>query len=157
MCCWEANLPIFAGFVSSPLKLKGSSSPWWRSWSEAKIRGSDPDVSSLDWKGRGFTRMETFRASSHYVASCLDSNLCISTFTLGSLHPQSDGYRTFHGTEEMTNDQRSLQLPLMKVVSAMLATILAMKADIGQGVTALSSRLSWVGLENSAGCQSPVS
>lgn len=93
---------IFAGFVSSPLKLKGSSSPWWRSWSEAKVCGSDPDVSSLDWKGRGFTHMETFRASSCYVASCLGSNLCISTFTLGSSHPQSDGYRTFCGTEEMT-------------------------------------------------------
>ena len=99
--------------------------------------------------------METFRASSCYVASCLGSNLCISTFTLGSSHPQSDGYRTFHGTEEMTNDERSLQMPPHEKLS--VATILAKKADIGQGDTALSSRLSWIGLENSAGCQSPVS
>ena len=39
---------ILAGFVSSPLKLKGSSSPWWRAWTKAKVRGSDPDVSGLD-------------------------------------------------------------------------------------------------------------
>lgn len=96
------QLSMLSGFVSSHLKLKGSSSCWWRAWGEAKLSGSDP--MSIVYTGRSGASW-AWRLGGHPPALALILLFSISLHRLIHAHNQMGTVDT--GLEGMTNDQGS--------------------------------------------------